>query len=180
MLFLLKEASNKDVNLKTQMMIAIKEDKGENSTERNWKENGFFKDQRTNLTIGKPNFPENTHVYINNSSISPLKGGHAMYHELVISAQILPMANPPPGIDLNKRGYKDHEVLIYTPLYNTENGLYRGLTKKLGYVTLRGDVNEIFTAMAMTNKTKKSCFVLPNNQCPIFFSAQLSKNIQPF
>ena len=33
MLFLSKEASNKDVNLKTQMMIAMKEDKAENSTE---------------------------------------------------------------------------------------------------------------------------------------------------
>ena len=33
MLFLLKEAYNKDVNLKTQMMIAMKEDKAENSTE---------------------------------------------------------------------------------------------------------------------------------------------------
>ena len=44
MLFLSKEASNKDVNLKTQMMIAMKEDKAESSTERIWKENSFFKD----------------------------------------------------------------------------------------------------------------------------------------
>ena len=132
MLFLSKEASNKDVNLKTQMMIAMKEDKAENSTERIWKENGFFKDQRTNLTIGKPNFPENTLVYINNGSILSVKSVHAMYLEFVILAQILPMANPPPGIDLDKHDYKDHEVLIYTPLYSTENGLYRGLTKKLG------------------------------------------------
>ena len=48
MLFLSKEASNKDVNLKNQMMILMKEDQKErNSTERIWKENGFFKDQRT-------------------------------------------------------------------------------------------------------------------------------------
>ena len=33
MLFLFKEAYNKDVNLKTQMMIAMKEDKAENFTE---------------------------------------------------------------------------------------------------------------------------------------------------
>ena len=39
MLLLSKEASNKDVNLKTQMMIAIKEDKAESSTESIWKEN---------------------------------------------------------------------------------------------------------------------------------------------
>ena len=29
-------------------------------TETIWKENGFFKDQRTDLTIFKSNFPENT------------------------------------------------------------------------------------------------------------------------
>ena len=74
MLFLSKEASNKDVNLKTQMMIAMKEDKAESSTERIWMENGFFKDQRTDLTIGRFNFPENTLVYVNNGSITPVKG----------------------------------------------------------------------------------------------------------
>ena len=131
MLFLSKEASNKDVNLKTQMMIAMKEDKAESSTESIWKENGFFKEQRTDLTIGTSNFPENTLVYVNNGSIWPVKGGHAMYLEFVILAQISPMANPLPSIDLDKYDYKDHEVLIYTPLYNTENGLYRGLTKKI-------------------------------------------------
>ena len=86
MLFLSKEASNKDVNLKTQMMIAMKEDKAESSTESIWKENGFFKEQRTDLTIGTSNFPENTLVYVNNGSIWPVKGGHAMYLEFVILA----------------------------------------------------------------------------------------------
>ena len=43
MLFLSKEASNKDVNLKTQMMIPVKEDKAESSTARIWMENEFFK-----------------------------------------------------------------------------------------------------------------------------------------
>ena len=112
-------------------MIAMKEDKAESSTESIWKENGFFKEQRTDLTIGTSNFPENTLVYVNNGSIWPVKGGHAMYLEFVILAQISPMANPLPSIDLDKYDYKDHEVLIYTPLYNTENGLYRGLTKKI-------------------------------------------------
>ena len=99
MLFLSKEAFNKDVNLKTQMMIAMKGDKAESSAECIWKENRFFKDQRTDLTIGKPVLPENTLVYINNGSITPVKGGHGMYLEFLILAQILPI--PPPGIDLD-------------------------------------------------------------------------------
>ena len=54
------------------------------------------------------------------------------------------MADPPPGIDLDKYDYKDNEVFIFTPPFNRENGLYRGLTKKLGYITLRGNTNESF------------------------------------
>ena len=57
-----------------------------------------------------------------------------MYLDFVILVQILPVANPPPGLDLDTNKFKKNEVLIYTPLYNTENGLYRGLTKKLGYI----------------------------------------------
>ena len=136
MLFLSKETSTKDANLKSQMMISMNEDKVEKSSERIWKENGFFKYQRTDLTIGKPNFPENTLVYVNNGSITPVKGGYVTYLEFVIIGQILLMANLLRNIDFDKYDYEENEVLIFTPFYNTENGLYRGLTKKLGYITL--------------------------------------------
>ena len=69
---------------------------------------------------------------------------HAIYLEYVISAQILPVANPPHDIDLDNHRYLDNEVLIFTPLYDTENGLYRGLKKRLGNIILRGDLNETF------------------------------------
>ena len=144
MLFLSKEASNKDESLKMQMMLSMKEDKSESSTEFVWKENGSCGDQRTDLTIVKANFPEKTLVYVNNRSITPVKGGHATCLDFVILAQILPVVNPPPGLDLDTHKFKDNEVLIYTPLYNTENGLYRGLTKKLGYITLGVDASETF------------------------------------
>ena len=81
-------------------MISVNEDKVEKSSKRTWKEDGFFKDQRTDLTIGKPNFPENTLVYVNNGSITPVKGGYATYLEFVIIEQVLPMANLPPNVDL--------------------------------------------------------------------------------
>ena len=116
MLFLSKETSTKDANLKSQMMISMNGDKVEKSSERIWKENGFFKDQRTDLTIGKPNFPENTLVYVNNGSITTVKGGYAMYLEFVIIGPILPMGNLLPNIDFDKYDYKENEVLIFTPI----------------------------------------------------------------
>ena len=66
---------------------------------------------------------------MNNGSVTPIKGGHAIYLEFVIIAQILLFANPPLDLDLNTDQYQENEVLIFTPLYNMENGLYRGLKK---------------------------------------------------
>ena len=128
-MILSKEASNKDVNVKTQMMISMTDSKGESSTEQVQKKNGFFNDQRTDLTIVKGNFPKNTLVYVNDGTITPVKGGNAMYFEFVILAQIMPAANPSPDLNLDTYKFQEYEVLIYKPLENTENGLYRGLKK---------------------------------------------------
>ena len=99
MLILSKEAFNKDENFKLQMMLSMKDDKSESQTELVWKDNGFFGDQRTDITMVKANFTENPLVYVNNGSITSVKGGHAMYLDFVILAQILSVANPPPGLD---------------------------------------------------------------------------------
>ena len=89
MLYLSKEASTKDQNLKTQMLMTLNDDSDSRKTI--WKSNGFFKEQRTDLTIKKPNFPENTFVYVNQGSVSPIKGEQAIYFEFVILGQILPL-----------------------------------------------------------------------------------------
>ena len=141
MLHLSKEASTKDEHLKTQMMMTLNDDNHSQKTETIWKLNGFFKEQRTYLTIKKPNFPENTFAYVNQGSISPIKGEQAIYFKFVILGQILPFANTDPKINLNNHEFKDNEVLLFVPSYNTETELYQGLKKKLGYITLRGDVN---------------------------------------
>ena len=79
---------------------------------------GFFNEQRNDLTITKPNFPENTLVYVNQGSISTVKGGHAIYLEFVIIGQLMPIANPDPKIDLEKHEFKDHDAFLFIPVYN--------------------------------------------------------------
>ena len=180
MLFLSKETSTKDANLKSQMMISMNEDKVEKSSKRIWKENGFFKYQRTDLTIEKPNFPENTLVYVNNGSITTVKGGHAMDLEFVIIGPISPMENLPPNIDFDKYDYKENEVLIFTPIYNTKNGLYRGLTKKLGYITLRGDQNESFYSYGFDKQNSKVLFCTVKQPLPNIFQCTSFKKHSTF
>ena len=138
-------------------------------TENAWKENGFFKEQRTDLTISKPNFPKNTLCYVNQGSISPIKGEQAIYLEFAIIGQILPFANPNPEIDLDHYDFKGNEVLLFVPSYNTETGLYQGLKKKLGYITLREDVNERFFSYGYQKEKSKVLYCTVKQPIPNIF-----------
>ena len=82
-----------------------------------------------------------------------VKGGEkAIYCDYVILAQIMLLANIDPLINLDTYEPKDNEVVIYVPMYNTVTGLYLGLTKKLGLITLRGDAEERFFLMVIVRK----------------------------
>ena len=96
MLFLSKEASNKDEQLKTQMLVSFEDDDSKNS-ENVWLESGFFDDRRRDLTIPKAKFPENTLCYVNQGTVSLVKDGEkVVYLEFVVIGQVMPVANLDP------------------------------------------------------------------------------------
>ena len=168
MMYLSKEVHNQQEKSKTQIMLSLTEDKDKN-TEKIWEENGFFKKQRIDLTISKANFPENTLRYINQGTISPMKDGEAIYLEYVVLGQIMPVANLDPEIDLDNHEFKENETLLHVPLYNKETGLYRGLAKKLGYITLRGDKNEMFYSYDNDKERSKLLYCLLKQPFPNIF-----------
>ena len=160
-------------------MVASMGESPEKSTECVRKENVFFGDQRADLTIKKANFPENTLVYNNNGSVTLVKGGHAIYLEYVILAQILPVANPPSNIDLDNHKYLDNKLLIFTPLYNTEDVLYRSLKKRLGNIILRGDLNETFFSYDFNKEMSKVLYCTQKEPSSnIFECTAFKKHIQ--
>ena len=57
MLYLSQEATNKDQQLKSQMLISFQDDETKGS-EKIWMESGFFGHQRSELTTQKPTFLE--------------------------------------------------------------------------------------------------------------------------
>ena len=71
----------------------------------------------------------------------------------------MPVANPDPSINLETHVFQENEALLYVPIYNKVTGLYVGLTKKLAYITLRGDTNERFFFLWVF-KREKQCVVL--------------------
>ena len=140
-MFLSKEASNKDQQLKTQMSRF--QDYESKNTEHVWQKSGFFNDHRSDLTIPKANYPENTLCYVNQGSLSLVKGGgQAIYLEFVVHGQLMPVANRDPSINLETHDFKENEALLYVPVYNKGTSLYGGLTKKLAHITLRGGSDE--------------------------------------
>ena len=144
MMFLPKKVTSKDQQLKTQMVVSFQDDESKN-TEHVWQENGFFDDHRSDLTIPKANFPENRLVYVNQLSVSLVKGGgQAIYLEFVVIGQLMPVANPDPSINLETHVFKEDEALLYVPVYSKATGMISGLTKKLAHITFRGDANEKF------------------------------------
>ena len=160
MLLLSKEASNKDEQLKMQMLVSSEDDDSKNS-KNVWLESGFFDDCRSHLTTQKANFPENTLCYVNQGTVLLLKGGEkAIYLEFVVMRQVVAVANADPSINLDTHVFKENEVLLYVPVYNKATGLYGGLKKKLGQITLRGDDQERFFLMGTQKKKVPCCIVI--------------------
>ena len=124
MLYLSQEATNKDQQLKLQMLILFQDNETKGS-EKIWVERGFFGDQKSELTIQRANFPENTLCCINRGSVSLVKGGEkAIYLEFVLLGLIKPAANIDPSINLDTHAFKENELLMYTPVYNKSTALY--------------------------------------------------------
>ena len=72
-----------------------------------WQESGFFDDHRSDLIIPKANVPENTLMYVNQGSVSLVKGGgQAIYLEFMVIGQSMPVANPDPSINLETHVFK--------------------------------------------------------------------------
>ena len=123
------------------MVLSLQDDESK-GTENIWKENGFFGDQRAELTILKANFPENTLVYVNQGTVSLVKGGDkAIYLDFVVVGQIMPSANVDPKIDFDKYEYKANKVsLMDLSMLNTDardqvKGSYYKIVKKIAEVS---------------------------------------------
>ena len=160
MMFLSKEASNKDQQLKTQMMVSFQDDESK-GTEKVWEESGFFDEQRSDLTISKANFPENTLCYVNQWSVSIVKGDEqAIYNEFVVLGQLMHDASPDPSINLETHVFKENDALLYMPVYNKATGLYSGIKKNWRALLYMEMIINGFIPMNIQKKVVPYCIVL--------------------
>ena len=92
----------------------------------------------------------------------------------------MPLANIDPAINLDTYVPKDDEVVIYTPMYNTITGLYHGLTKKLGLITLRGNTKERFYSYGYSKEKSALLFCSMKSPLPNIFSSTAFKKHTQF
>ena len=75
MMFLSKEATEKDRTLKTQMILTTENQNEKVSNEAIWRKNGYFSDEKSDFNISDKDFPEDCLIYTNQGYISTVKGG---------------------------------------------------------------------------------------------------------
>ena len=179
-MFLSKEITSKDQELKSQMAILFQDDLSKN-IDKVWQESGFFDGHRSDLTTPKANFYENTLLYINQGSVSFIKGGgQAIYLEFVVCVQLMPVGNPDPTINLETHVFKENKALLYVPIYNKATGLYGGLTKKLAHITLRGDDSERFYSYGYSKEKSILLYCTMKHPLPNTFHCTDFKKLHGF
>ena len=111
--------------------------------------------------------------------ITNLKAGErAIYLDYVALAQILPASVCPSNIDSYE--FQENEVLLLVPLYNTENGYFKGLKKWLGYITIRGDPDEQFYSYGFDEEKPKVLCASMKQPLPNIFQGTAFKKHIPF
>ena len=179
-MYLSKEVTSKDHQLKTQMAVSFQDDELKNS-EKVWQESGFFDDRRSDLIISKANFLENTLCYVNQGSVSLVKGGgQAIYLEFVVCGQLMPVANPDPTINLETHVFRENEALLYVPVYNKARGLYGGLKKMLAHITLQGDECERFYSYGYSKEKSTLLYCTMKQPLPNIFNCTAFKKHHGF
>ena len=172
-----KEMTEGDKRLKMQLFYSNNDQNAQN-TEVLWSENGFFGDQRSDLTLPKADFPENMLVYVNQASYSSLKDGQeAIYTINVVLAQILPLANNPKNI----KDYicKENEVKLLCPIYDSDSATFRGLEERLALIVVRGDKDECFLSYGYDPEKTKQLYSHFKKDIPNIFQSTAFKKFYP-
>ena len=177
MLYLSKLATNKDASFKMQLLLSSKDD-DKCPTETIWCRNGFSGDQKVEFTITKANFPENTLIYINNGTISIVKGrDYAIYLDYIILGQLICAKNLPE--DFENYECKQDEVKLFVPNYNVKTGDFLDVQNWLAYIMVRGDEHETFLSYDFQKEKSKMLYSTLKQPLPNIFQGSSFKKHYP-
>ena len=172
MLYLSKEATNKDASLKMQLLLSSRND-DKCPMEMIWKHNGFFGDLKGEYTITKANFAKNTLIYVNNGTISNVKGGdYAFYPDYVDIGQLICAKKISKNYEC-----KQDEVKLFVLNYNVKTENFLGVQNWLAYIMLGAMNMKPFCFTGLKKRNQKFYIQQLSNRSQIYFKLLLSKII---
>ena len=146
------EISEGDKRMKTQLYVS--NDKGDKITEKLYKNDGFFGNPSSDLTLEKT---ENCLIYVSQATILLLKNNEkAIYITNVYLGQLLPLVNNPP--DIERYVCKESKVKLLCPMYDTETAQFLGLELCLAAISVRGNNDELFLSYGYNKEKSKMLF----------------------
>ena len=137
----MKQVSDKNRNIRTQIVAPCENSVVELSGQKIWPSNGCFKSQVTDYIMEKVNYPENS-IFTLTRLLTVQKSKKMYYADRLISGQVIEAANVTQDIDSYQCA--ENEVKIYRPKYDISTGQFLGLYETVGLIIVRGDDDEVF------------------------------------
>ena len=133
-----------------------------------WSKEGFFRSQDCDFSLEKGNVPKMTIFYLNQAYLSYKDNKKVYYTDVYIIGQVVSLLNPPE--DLKNYQLKSDKTKLIKPKYDPVSGQVLGLSKSLGYLTVRGDEQEHFFDYGFNKENSKILYSTHKMKIPNSFS----------
>ena len=145
-----------------------------NSTDL-WSKEGFFRSQDCDFSLEKGNVPKMTIFYLNQAYLSYKDNKKVYYTDVYIIGQVVSLLNPPRIFKVLLKNYqlKSDKTKLIKPKYDPVSGQFLGLSKSLGYLTVRGDEQEHFFDYGFNKENSKILYSTHKMKIPNSFSTTI-------
>ena len=116
----------------------------------------------------KVNFPENMLFCLNQSYLTVKKNKKIYCCDFFIVEQIVEALNPPEY--MSTYVLKENEVRMVRPKYNPETGEFLGLYETVGFMVVRGSLEEVFSNYRYDKERSKVLYAHYRRRIPNSFS----------
>ena len=112
--------------------------------------------------------PENSIMYLNQGYQSWKDNKKVYYIDYFLIGQVNECLNPPENLETYE--FKDREVKMFRPRYDTVTGHFHGLYETLGYIMVSGDEDEHFLDYGFSKQNSKILHSYHKKRMPNSFS----------
>ena len=137
-----------------------------------WKRFVFFDSRKSDYSVEKVNFPENSLLYINQAYLTVKKNTQKIYCDFFILGQPVKAVNPPEEISTYQ--LKEGDMKMVRPKYNPDLGEFLGLYEMVGFIVVRAFPKELFFDYGYHREKYEVLYLHYRRRIPNSFSGTIS------